>query len=471
MAYTATIGLEIHLALCTKTKIFCACPIDAAAPPNTHVCPVCLGMPGAMPRFNRAVSDCAVRLGLALGCKVHPVSAFDRKSYYYPDNPTSYQITQYERPICTGGAVPIETEKGISSVPLRRIHMEQDAAKLLHRNGQTLIDCNRCGTPLLEIVTEPALHTPEEAAAFLTALREIALHLGISDCKMQAGSLRCDANISLSDGSAPGVPVEIKNLNSVKFLKKALDFEIKRQSECLLRGECIEKQTRRYSEGDGTTVFMRKKETVSEYRYCPEWDLGELCLSPGEIAAQKALLPRLPHAARMHYRTAYGMSEKEAHAMTRYPAVHRFFEECVRLCAPPGLCCALLMQTLFPLLPADEADAKINTEPQELCTVCAMLQSGELSRQNAARLCVLLFAGEKDARALAKAHALCTITDHAVLRAAADAVFAEDPKLLCACRLQKKGALDRALGLALRKTDRRGDATILRSLLQQLFDE
>ena len=278
--YELVVGLEVHVELKTETKIFCACSTRFGAPPNTQCCPVCMGLPGAMPTLNEKAVRYAVAAGLALDCSINRVSHFDRKNYFYPDLPKGYQISQYDEPLCEGGGLTVETENGEKRVRITRIHMEEDAGKLIHEGSDTLIDCNRCGVPLIEIVTEPDIRSPEEAVSFLKKLRSILIYAGISDCRMNEGSMRCDVNLSVRKlgESTLGTRTEIKNLNSFAFTAKAIESEYARQIKVLTDGGVIEQKTMRFDNQTGKTTAMRSKENANDYRFFPEPDIPPLVL-------------------------------------------------------------------------------------------------------------------------------------------------------------------------------------------------
>jgi len=312
--YEPVIGLEIHAQLQTRTKIFCGCSTSFGAPPNSHVCPVCLGMPGALPVLNRAAVDYAIKAALALGCDIQPLSIFARKNYFYPDLPKGYQISQYERPLALGGALDITVGGHMRRVGLTRIHMEEDAGKSLHEgfpdsDRRTYIDYNRSGVPLIEIVTEPDMRSAAEAAEFFERLRDILVWLGVNDGNMEEGSLRCDANVSVRPAGQArlGTKAEVKNLNSFRYLEKALEYEIDRQVGLVDGGGRVVQETRLWDSGMGRTVSMRSKEEAHDYRYFPEPDLPPLVVNEARIAAVRGSMPELPEARRQRFVASYGL--------------------------------------------------------------------------------------------------------------------------------------------------------------------
>ena len=317
--YTAVIGLEVHVELKTETKIFCSCKTTFGAEPNTNVCPVCLGMPGALPVLGKKQVELAVRAGLALGCKINHRSWFDRKNYFYPDLPKGYQITQFEKPICEGGAVPITVNGENKTIRLNRIHMEEDAGKLLHRDNETLIDYNRAGVPLIEIVGEPDIRTSDEAKAYLTSLRRILSYIGVSDCKMNEGSLRCDVNVSvMPEGSRLyGIKCEIKNVNSINYVGRAIDDEIARQVSLLEKGVDIVPETRRFNEETGRCEKMRDKEKAVDYRYFTEPNIPPIILTDDYINNVRKNMPLLPDEAMDELVRDYG-TDKPVVLVGRY---------------------------------------------------------------------------------------------------------------------------------------------------------
>lgn len=330
-----TIGLEIHVQLSTQTKMFCGCSMSFGDEPNTHVCPVCLGLPGALPTLNAQAVHLATQLALALGCTIHEVSEFSRKNYFYPDLPKSYQITQFDRPIATGGSVPIVTEGGTRAISLTRAHIEEDAGKSMHAaditlGGDTLVDFNRCGAPLIEIVSEPELHSGDEAYEFLRNLRRLVRWLGVSSGDMEKGAMRCDVNISVSpDRLTRGMKVEIKNLNSFRSVKRAIDYEEQRQTQCLADGTCIVQETRHFDEVQGTTTAMRSKEASNDYRYFPEPDLPLLQLDTAELAFVRAHLPELPWEMQARFEHDLGLSLYDATLLTEERSTAEFFQQTV----------------------------------------------------------------------------------------------------------------------------------------------
>ncbi len=328
MNYVATIGLETHVQLRTKSKIFCGCPTAFGAEPNTHVCPVCLGLPGAMPVLNEEAVRLTVISGLLLGCRISTYSKFDRKNYYYPDMPKNYQISQYDRPLCLGGGVEIRTEAGPKTVRLTRIHLEEDVAKNLHFERSSGIDFNRAGTPLMEIVTEPDLAGADEAFEYLQALKQILLYGGVSDCNLEEGNIRCDLNVSVRPEGSPtlGVKVEIKNMNTFKGVHRALTYEIRRQIEVKMRGGTLIQETRRWDDETGVTESMRTKEQAHDYRYFPEPDLMPVVLDGSTIEAWRAALPELPDAKRQRFAREYGLPDYDAGVLTADKALADFFE-------------------------------------------------------------------------------------------------------------------------------------------------
>lgn len=330
--YYATIGLEVHAQLLTRSKMFCSCPAEYGAPPNQNVCPVCLGLPGALPVPNREAVNMAIKLGLAVGSHIAPLTKFDRKNYFYPDLPKGYQISQYDKPLCSGGELRIEGPFGEKSIPLVRIHLEEDAGKSIHDDPEgTLIDFNRCGIPLVEIVSSPHIASPEEAHAYLSEIRRLVRWLKICDGNMEEGSLRVDVNISVSPkGQPPGTPVEIKNLNSFHSVVKALEFEIARQQQLLRQGETVHRQTLLWDESREETRPMRAKEQAHDYRYFPEPDLVELVIPPQWIEELVSRMPEMPFQRRDRYVSQLGIKPQDADLLISDRTISDFFEEVIK---------------------------------------------------------------------------------------------------------------------------------------------
>src|SRR5271167_3945331 len=332
--YEAVIGLEVHVQLLTQSKIFCTCSTRFGDPPNTHACPVCLGLPGALPVLNREAVTMAMKAALALNCGINPRSRFARKNYFYPDLPKGYQISQYDEPLAEHGWVDIEVEKTRKRIGVTRVHMEEDAGKSVHEgfpdsDHNSYIDLNRSGVPLIEIVSEPDLRTPDEAFEYLTRLKTILLYTGVSDCNMEEGSLRCDANVSVRPRGQKqfGTKAEVKNVNSFRFIRSALEYEIERQVEVLESGGKITQETRLYNANEGRTYSMRSKEQAHDYRYFPEPDLPPLIVSPAFQSETAARLPELPEARRARMIAEYAITEQDAATLTATRAFADYFEE------------------------------------------------------------------------------------------------------------------------------------------------
>lgn len=336
--YEMVVGLEVHVELKTRTKIFCSCPTTFGAPPNTQCCPVCMGFPGTLPVLNREVVHYAALAGLATECTIANYSKQDRKNYFYPDLPKAYQISQFDLPLCVNGHLMIETEQGEKCIGITRIHIEEDAGKLVHDAQKgTVVDCNRCGVPLIEIVSEPDMRTPQEAVAYLRKLKAVIAYTGVSDCRMQEGSLRCDVNLSIHKKGEPfGTRTEMKNLNSFQSVQKAIEQEYLRQVEAIKHGEAIVQETRRFDQASSKTFSMRRKENANDYRYFPEPDLAPIVLTNEQIETWRKELPVLPDVRKAEYMHRYDLTAYAAEQLVSSKAIAEYFETAANAVQTPS---------------------------------------------------------------------------------------------------------------------------------------
>jgi aspartyl-tRNA(Asn)/glutamyl-tRNA(Gln) amidotransferase subunit B len=436
--YEPVIGLEVHVQLLTRTKIFCGCSTRFGDPPNTNVCPVCLGLPGTLPVLNKRAVEMAMRAALALNCTVHDHSRFARKNYFYPDLPKGYQISQYELPLATGGWLEIEVSGTKKRIGITRLHLEEDAAKNLHEGfsqsaTKAYIDYNRCGTPLSEIVSEPDMRTPEEAYAYLTTLRQILLYTGVSDVNMEEGSLRCDANVSVRPrGSREfGTKVEVKNLNSFRFLQKALEFEIERHIAVLETGGRIAQETRLWNQAEGYTVGMRSKEKAHDYRYFPEPDLLPVHVSSAWRDEVRRSLPELPEAKRARFVLSYGLSLDEAAVLTETQKSADYFEAVVTSGADPKQV-ASWMQRLTHLaeMTADPekgvSDKYGTVAAQRLAELIALMAEGKITSTTARTVLAKMFQTGHTAAEIVAAEGLGAQVSESAIEQAAREIIAKD---------------------------------------------
>ncbi len=431
MRYEAVIGLEIHAQLRTKTKIFCGCSTEFGSEPNSQTCPVCIGMPGVLPVLNRKVVEFAIKTGLAMNCRISPYSRFARKNYFYPDLPKGYQISQYELPICEHGYVDIVVDGVKRRVGITRIHMEEDAGKNIHERDCSLVDLNRTGVPLLEIVTEPDIRTPKEAATFMRKLRTILRYLEVCDGNMEQGSLRCDANVSLRpEGSTElGTKTEIKNINSFRFVEKALEYEIKRQIKVLSEGGTVVQETRLWDSEKGVTFSMRSKEEAHDYRYFPEPDLVPLVVEDKWIDEIRETMPELPDEKLRRYTEELGLPEYDAQLLTEERAIAEWFEEAVELGAQPKEISNWMMTELLRLLNENSmeiTDCKVR--PAHLVKIIELIDRGQISRNIGKKVFADVFETGKDPEEIVKEKGLVQISDTSELEQMVEEVLKNNPK-------------------------------------------
>ena len=385
MNYQMVVGLEVHVELSTKSKIFCSCTTEFGGEPNTHVCPVCSGMPGVLPVLNKKVVDFAIRAGLATNCEITRYNKFDRKNYFYPDLPKAYQVSQLYLPICRNGKVEIEVEGEKKYIGIHEIHMEEDAGKLVHDpwDDCTLVDYNRCGVPLLEIVSEPDFRSADEVIAYLTKLRETMMYLGVSDCKMQEGSMRADVNISVMPmGSTKfGTRTEMKNMNSFKAIYKAINYEANRQIELLESGGVVTQETRRWDDNKDASFAMRSKENAQDYRYFPEPDLLPIEISDEWIQKTVDNMPELPEAKRARYMSEFGLSEYDASVITAERQIAYIFEDATKICGKPKEVCNYVMGELMRLMSETGTLAEeLEMDPAKIAEIIELVTSGKINR-------------------------------------------------------------------------------------------
>lgn len=467
--YEAVIGLEVHAELKTATKIFCSCSTAFGAAPNTHCCPVCMGLPGAMPTLNRRVVELAFMAGAALGCEISTLCRADRKQYFYPDLPKAYQISQEGSPLCKNGSLTFRSETGERTVGIVRIHIEEDAGKLIHRDGQTLVDHNRCGVPLIEIVSAPDLRSGAEAAAYVRALRSILCACGISDGKMQEGSLRCDVNISVRErGSASlGVRTEIKNLNSFAFIEKAVEYETARHCELLERGEEIRMETRRYDPATAKTYPMRGKECAVDYRFLTEPDLPPICLRDSEIESLRNALPELPAARSKRFVTAYGLSETDADILTADSALADYFEAAAQETSFPKLVANLLLTEVLRFSEGDPFASPIAAA--RLGAVAELFGSRTVNSTTAKKLLARLLEGDMDPAEVVAREGLGQIRDESVLREVIGAVLESNVRAVSDYRNGKAAALRALQGQVMSRTSGRADPILVEAFLKEML--
>jgi aspartyl-tRNA(Asn)/glutamyl-tRNA(Gln) amidotransferase subunit B len=472
--FEAVIGLEVHAQLLTRTKIFCGCAAAYGALPNTHVCPVCLGMPGALPVLNARAVEMAARAALALNCVVHERSIFARKNYFYPDLPKGYQISQFDRPIATGGWLEIAGRR----IGITRAHMEEDAGKSIHHgfadsDRATYVDCNRAGVPLLEIVSEPDMRTAEEASDFFARLREILMAVGVNDGNMEEGSLRCDANVSIRPAgtAALGTKTEIKNVNSFRFLRRAIEHEIERQTELVGRGERVRQETRLWDSAAGVTVAMRSKEAAHDYRYFPEPDLAPLDLDAGWIDAQRAALPELPAARIARLMRAHGLSEYDAETLVRaVPGGADYFEASVAAGAKSKAAANWLLGDVQRLLKerGDEplASFAARVPPAALAELLALLDEGGISGPIAKQVFETMAAEGGSPKAIVDAAGLGRIADTSAIEALVDEVLAANAAAVAEYRAGKAQTFGFLVGQVMKASKGRADAPSVNRLLK-----
>ena len=469
-SYETVIGLEVHAELKTKSKIFCACPTAFGARPNTHCCPICMGLPGAMPTLNRRAVELAVMAGLALECDVAEISRIDRKQYFYPDLPKAYQISQADSPLCRGGAVTVKTDGGERRVGITRIHIEEDAGKLIHENGRTLIDYNRCGVPLIEIVSAPDMRSGAEAVAYVRALRAILVSCGISDGKMQEGSLRCDVNISVRrHGSEDlGVRTEIKNLNSFTFMEKAIEYEVRRQCELLENGGEVRMETRRFDAVSGVTLPMRNKERVFDYRFLAEPDLPPICVTQEEIARLRADLPELPVDRSARLVRDYALTPYDADLLTADPALAAYFELVATQTRYPKIAVNLLLSELLRVCAVEGFTCAIS--PCRLAQLADLLGDGVINSSIGKKLLARLLSSDLDPVEVVNAEQLAQITDAAVLKNEILAVMQVSARAVADYRAGKKSAMRALQGQIMARTGGRAEPRLLEKLLTDELD-
>ena len=474
--YEVVIGLEVHAQLATKTKIFYGCPTDFGGSANTHVCPVCLGLPGVLPVLNRLAVEYIVRTGIALGCAIAPVSRFARKNYFYPDLPKGYQISQYELPVCSGGGVTIGTGAAARTVALTRIHLEEDAGKLIHGDNlgdprHSFVDLNRAGVPLMEIVSEPVLRTPAEARDYLVALRDIVVHLGVCDGNMEQGSYRCDANISLRPAGATqlGTKVEIKNMNSFRNVQHALEHEITRQARALDGGGRIVQETRLWDPDRSQTASMRSKEYAHDYRYFPEPDLPPLELPPRWVDEIRATLPELPAALRQRFMRAYGLAAHEADLLAQGRGLADYFEAAAREYPKPKIVANWVLNELLRELPGDDdrAVAACPIPPRHLVGLLRLIDDGTISGRIAKDVFEKMYRSGEGAEAIVGREGLTQVADADALGAAVDQVLAAHPKVVEDYKRGKKAALGFLVGQVMKSTGGRANPALVNRLLAE----
>ncbi len=441
MSYLVTIGLEVHVQLKTRSKMFCACAVEFGAAPNTHTCPVCLGLPGALPVMNHEALRMTVLTGLMLGCEIPPMSKFDRKNYFYPDVAKNYQITQYDQPFCTKGSVPLhdlaypkDAQKNIAlanrKVPLVRIHLEEDVARSFHFETSTGIDFNRAGTPLMEIVTEPDIHSPEEAFAFLTALKQILIYGGVSDADMEKGQLRCDCNVSVRpEGQEEfGAKIEIKNMNSISGVRRALAYEIQRQTGALTRGERLQQETRGWDDAAGATFLMRTKEFAHDYRYFPDPDLVPV-KTDVLLAEARARLPELPEAKRARFVEQYEVSAYDAGVLASDLELARYFEAAAKGARKPKSVANWILNDLqSALAAAGRTISNCPIRPEALDELVTLIESGKVSGKQGKEVFAEMFASGRSAAVIVEERGIEQLSDTSALEALCDEVIAANPK-------------------------------------------
>ncbi len=473
--YEVVIGLEVHVELNTATKIFCNCSTEFGAAPNTHVCPVCSGMPGVLPVLNKGVLQRAVAVGLATNCTITQKCKFDRKNYFYPDLPKAFQTSQLYLPICRNGYLEIATAEGAKKVRIHEIHMEEDAGKLNHeaQSGSTLIDFNRCGVPLLEIVSEPDMTCADDVLAYLEKLKSTLEYLNVSDCKMQEGSMRADVNLSVRRvGDAElGTRTETKNMNSFKAIARAIEYEIFRQIELLEDGGQVLQETRRWDDERGVGYAMRSKENAHDYRYFPEPDLAPINISDEWLEEIRGTIPELPDQKQARYVADYKLSDYDAAQLTRYRKLAEIFESAVQLGAAPKEAANLLIGDCLRLLNAEGKEAAdLTFEPKKLAELLKLVAAGTINKTTAKAVFELIYADNIDPVAYVKENGLEMVSDDGALDAMIDEVIAANPKSVADYQGGKKAALGFLVGQIMKASKGKADAGKVNAKLREKLD-
>lgn len=467
--FSPVIGLEIHIQLLTKSKMFCSCSTNYGASPNSNICEVCLGYPGTLPAINKEAVKMGIMLALSLNCKINNVSSFYRKNYFYPDLPKGYQITQFDLPLSENGLLSVEGK----DIRIRRIHLEEDSAKLIHKEDEILIDFNRCGIPLIELVTEPDIASPEEAGEFLEKLKEIVDFLGISSGKMEEGALRCDVNVSLKNEKGEfGTKVEIKNLNSFKSVVKAIKFEMDRQNNLLEKGESILSETRAFNEENETTILMRSKETLNDYRYFPEPDLLLLSVKDSEIEEIRSTLPELPHNAYMRLIEKFGLSNEEAKLLISSKDILSFFDECSKLFSDyKAIVNWISSEVLKNLNKMNKSLKDIQLNPENFTKMLTLIKEGKISGKIGKTILEEMMITDKDPDDIIKEKGLIQLSDSDALESIIVEIITNNPKEVSMYRSGRKNLFGFFMGEAMKKTNGKANPVLLREIMLEKLEK
>ena len=474
--YETVIGLEVHVELATKTKIFCACSTAFGGAPNTHTCPVCTGMPGSLPVLNKQVVEYALAVGLATNCQIHQYCKFDRKNYFYPDNPQNYQISQLYLPICHDGGVEIETAGGKKIIGIHEIHMEEDAGKLVHDEWEdcSLVDYNRSGVPLIEIVSEPDMRSAEEVIAYLEKLRQIIQYLGASDCKLQEGSMRADVNLSVSEVGAEkfGTRTEMKNLNSFKAIAHAIEGERERQIELIEAGRKVIQETRRWDDNKESSFTMRSKEDAQDYRYFPDPDLTPVVISDEWIAEVKARQPELRSEKLERYKKEFDIPDYDAQIITNSKHMADLFEAATAICKKPKKVSNWLMGETLRLLKENNMDPEdLSFAPENLAKLVDLADAGTVNSSVAKEVFEQIFKENVDPEVYIEEHGLKTVNDEGALKATIEQIVSENPQSVADYKGGKKKAIGFLVGQTMKAMKGKADPASVNKILKEILDQ